>query len=180
MLFVGKTILGKDNTELKKDQTGSVKIYKIKCFSLGIINQITFSQYEKNRSQTNSKNTHGQYNMRWTYDLHIQTIGIVPPVIKGCRREHGNGAPNTYPAGQGTFKSPKFYIMLVFIRIKKGLLKNYPGTSESTKDASKIYHHMRRIPESIPTNGFMPGNIPFNTNSNCSSRRQYQYTITGY
>jgi hypothetical protein len=43
----------------------------------------------------------------------------MPPVIKWCGGEHGNSAPNTYPAGQGTFKSPEFYMMYVFIRIKK-------------------------------------------------------------
>ena len=82
--------------------------------------------------------------MRGAHYLYIQTIGVMPPVVKGSRGEHGNGTPDTNPAGQGTLKSPKLYIMLVFIRVKKCPLEDHPGAGEATEDASKIDNHVRR------------------------------------
>ena len=38
-----------------------------------------------------------QHHVGWAEDLHVQAVGVVPPVIEGRRRDHGEGAPDGDP-----------------------------------------------------------------------------------
>src|ERR1700728_3829480 len=99
--------------------------------------------------------------MRRTQDLHIQTIGLVPPVVKRSRCYHSRASPAAYEGAQRPVKPPDAHgANPVYRRTAEGAGEDQVGRGRAGQDAAKMDEQVRRRPEGVPADALMPGNVP--------------------
>ena len=50
-----------------------------------------------------------EHRVRRAHDLHVEPVGVVPPVVEGRRRDHREASPDAEPGAERTAKAPDAY-----------------------------------------------------------------------
>src|SRR5215467_13882097 len=102
-----------------------------------------------------------EYRMWQAQDLDVESVGRMPPVVKGCRGQHRQAAPRRYETTERAAKPPHGYsAVAVLLRGAEGRCENCVTTSYPGQNSGQVDHHVRGCPERVASDGNVPRDIP--------------------
>src|SRR5579864_991795 len=112
-------------------------------------------------------NAQSQQHVRRTDDLYVESVSFMPPVVERCGGQHGAATPRCDKSAQRRTKSEYVHgVAPLFCIAAEGRPHDDPGRAESAQYRAKLDQQMRRGPEAVTANGFMPGNVPVKPGGN--------------
>ena len=103
----------------------------------------------------------GENGVRRADDLHVEAVGIVPPVVERRRRDHREAAPDAQPRAERAAKAPDANaggdVALIG---HDGALEHDEARRQSGDHTSALNQQMRRRPERVAPDGHVPRDVP--------------------
>ncbi len=95
--------------------------------------------------------------MGWADDLDVESVGVVPPVVKGGSHEHGDPAPpGEEDTERGAESKDTDRCITQLAIVAEGAVNDQPCTDDSGENTTGVDGHVGGGPESIAADGPVP------------------------
>ena len=132
---------------LKKPEAGGV----------GLGGAVHRGEDEEQDSERNGPETEDQQGVRWADNLDVETVSVVPPVVKGSSHEHGDASPpGEEDAERGAKSKDTDRCITELAIVAEGAVNDQPGADDSGENTTGVDGHVRWGPESIAADGSVP------------------------
>jgi hypothetical protein len=94
-------------------------------------------------------------------DPHVETVGVVPPVVERRRHQHGGAAPGRQKCAQRSGQAPDAHARVSQRRLlRPGRREDQIRPMKCRRDAAGVDRHVRSAPERVAADRAVPGDVP--------------------
>ena len=173
-------VLREQRGELKNQEPGGVQEQALEDGSR-VRRPVLAGQHHQHRADTDAVDAEGEHQVGRAQYLHVESVGVVPPVVQRCRHDHRQRAPDADPGAERTAEAPE--------RDPGGALagaagergaEHQPAARQAGDHAAQIDGQVGRRPERIPADGPMPGDVPEDADEDARRRERDSPQGPGY
>src|SRR5205809_179932 len=137
-------------------------------------------QHQEQGAQLKGPDPERQNDVGWGEHLHVEAVGVVPPVVERRRRDHRERAPDAHPGAERAAEAPERHARVaLFRRGGERCPQHQPAARQAREHAPQVDRHVGRGPERVAADRAMPGDVPDHAHLRAGRRDDRRGDIPG-
>ena len=129
----------------------------------GVRGPVLRREHHEHPAENDGDHPEGEHHVRRAHDLHVEPVGVVPPVVERGGSDHHEGAPDGDPRAERP-RNPQKRTDSARSRVASRRRWSAAPASRSSRPRRwrRTVPQVRQGPERVPADGLVPGDVPEN------------------